>query len=223
MGRVVRHKITDKKFLLSTLTAIIILLIFSACSTTTLSGVWRDQNYHGKRFKKLLVVGISSGNIYRRLVEDTFCRQFRAYGIAAFPSYSLFSLEELKDKKALAAKIKGMGFDSMLISEVTGKKTRQSIQPGHTYVTGGFGYYEPPSSRRAWNDYYRRAYEIIHEPPYIIQYEVVSIENNLYDVRTEKLVWGAVSDTIVEGKMKDLISSFTEVVIKDLIQTHLFH
>lgn len=198
----------------------ILLVFLSACSTTTLTGVWKDPGYSGKLLHKVLVVGISDRDLYRRLLEDEFSRQLKTHGIVAVSSYMLFSDEELKDKNTVASKIRGMGFDAMLISRITGQRTDVVRQPGRIYVQHED--YRPRTYHRGWHEYYTKNYNIIHEPAYTIKYQVITMESNLYDTATDKLVWGVISDTVVEENLESQLKSYIQVVMDNLVKAKLF-
>lgn len=197
----------------------ILLVLLFGCSTTTLTGVWQDPAYSGKKIHKVLVVGISAQDVYRRLFEDEFSLQLKAHGVEAVQGYTLFSDAELRDRNAVAERIKNMGFDAMLVSRMVGKRTEEYVQPGHTYVQPYF--YQPHYYRDGWYTYYSQSYEIINEPPYVVQYQVLTMESNLYDAVADKLIWGAVSDTTVQGKVESVLKSYVKVVMDALAKSNL--
>ena len=53
-----------------------------------------------------------------------------------------------------------------------------------------------------------------------MQDEIVVLETNLYEAKTDKLIWSALSDTFVEtfdrGSSGEMIKSFIQVIIKKL-------
>ena len=51
--------------------------------------------------------------------------------------------------------------------------------------------------------------------------EVVSLETNLYETETGKLIWSAFSDTYVGTASEQEIKSFVEVIIKSLSDNQL--
>lgn len=197
----------------------IVSVLHAGCSTTTLTGVWQDPDFSGRSLRKVLVVGVSAQDLYRRLLEDAFSRQLEVRGVEAVPSYTLFSDAELQDKVAVAEKVRGMGFDATLISRMTGRRTEEIQQPGHTYVRP---LYQPTYYRKGWHSYYTQSYEIIHEPPYTVQYQVVTMASNLYDTAEDKLIWGAIADTVVQGRVESMLRSYVKVVMGSLGKANLF-
>jgi hypothetical protein len=60
----------------------------------------------------------------------------------------------------------------------------------------------------------------VRTPGYKVQDEIVSLETNLYDSQTDKLIWSALSDTFIgtlEGGVDNSsIKSFIQVIINKL-------
>ena len=63
---------------------IIFLLSLVACSSTKLTGIYKDRDYAGGYLKSVMIVGVSDNPKKRRLFEDTFAEQFKKTGIEAF-------------------------------------------------------------------------------------------------------------------------------------------
>ena len=195
-------------------------LLFWGCSTTTLTGIWQDPEYAGKTIKKILVVGISAKEVHRRQFEDQFSQKLNGLGLTAVASYTLFNEEELRDKNKVSARLRELQFDAMLISQMTGQRSETVQQPGRTYVLRD--HYYPPTYHLGWYPYYTYNYEIIHEPPYTVEYKVIIMESNLYEVATDKLIWGVTSETIVRGSIESLIKTYIKVVSDELTKAQLF-
>jgi hypothetical protein len=76
---------------------------------------------------------------------------------------------------------------------------------------GGYGYY----------GYYGMGYDVVHEPGYTRTTTIVRLETHLYDVRTEKLLWGAHSDTFDPSSTDDIIQSVSKTISKRLAKDGL--
>ena len=194
---------------------IILLSTLCACATTRLTGTWVNPAYQGKRFHRILVLGVCRNETYLRIFEDAMCRELKKRGVQAEPGYTLFPTGKRPDKEAISKEIAGQGFDAMIISQVTGKRTEAMVQPGYTYFLGP-PYYEPPYYYGDWYGYYYRSYEIVHEPAYVSTYEVVTVQSNMYDTATNALVWSVTSETEITGKTEDLINSLVTTLIKGM-------
>lgn len=196
-----------------------LLTLFSAlcaCSATSLTGTWVNPNYQGERFHKILVLGVCDNETYLRIFEDALCREFRKRGIQAEPGYSLFPEGKRPDRDAVLQKLSALGFDAMMISQVTGRRTEEIVHPGYTYSLGGPPFYAPAFYYRDWYDYYSRSYDLIHEPAYISRYKVVTVLSNIYDTKNNELIWSATSETVVDRDMEKLIDSLVNTLIQGM-------
>ena len=192
-------------------------ILLAGCSTTILSGSWKSPDYTGK-IKKVYIVGMAKQDTTRRILEDDFNRQFFTYGVIGISSYKDFPAGTEADEGKITANIKSNGADSVLITHVTGKRTEEVVNPGRITSAGpsyGGRYYD----RRYYNNYrsyYNERREVIYEPATISQFKVITVEANLYDAKTSKLIWSAQLETVVESDLQTLVDDFVKTVIKDM-------
>lgn len=198
------------------------LLLGAGCAATTMTGVWKNPDYLGGPLRKVLVIGVAENDTYRRIFEDDCSRRLRARGTIAVPSYTMFTGEELKEKDGVARKIDDQGYDAMLIAKILGHRTATEILPGRTYITRDRDlFYEPRYYRRGWHDYYLRSYEIVHEPPQVIQYDLMTAETKVFDPATERLIWSGLSETRIPETAEALFQSLTDALLKSLAEAGL--
>ena len=187
-----------------------LLLIFAAasCATTTLTKVWKDPNFGTGTIKKMMVVGIAKDPATRRLFEDTFAQSLAAHGVSVIKSYEVITLEELNNKKGAAEKIRALGADAVLATRLINKETVETYYPSWSYGM--------------WGGYYGMGYSSMIDPGYIVSEQVAKLETNVYDIKTGKLVWTALSDTWLDaGEQDRLISDFIGVMVKRMTKDGL--
>ena len=199
--------------LLALLTAGIVL---SACSSTMITGSWKNPDFTG-RVEKVYVVGIAKQETTRRIFEDGFSKQLATLGATGIPSYGDLKVNEETNQDLIAARIKANGADSVLMARAVGKRTEQVVNPG--YVSGpgygGRGYYPDPYYRH-YGGYYSRSYDVVYQPATVSEYQIITIEANLYSAASGELIWSAQLETVVEANLDALINDFIAVVTKDL-------
>jgi len=211
-----------KNYTCWTFAALLACFLCLACSTTVLTGSWRDPEYTGG-VKKVLVVGVSQNDFIRRQLEDEFVRQFREAGAQVEPSYAYFNVEQLKEQQAqVEAKVKELGFDQVIVSRLVDRRTEEIVQPGTTYATS----YPRGGYVGGWNGYYRESVTVVHQPPTAYRFEVVTIESKLFALGAGKLIWSGMLETELDGAAKagnkeSLIRSFVKVVVQDLKKERL--
>ncbi len=185
-----------------------IALLLTACASTQLHAVWRDPAYQA-RPAKIMVVGVAKNPINRRLFEDEFVLQLKARGTEAIASYTVLSDKLQSDHEAIAAKVKELGADTILITRLVSKKIVQTYIPGTRYY--------PPPHYGSWPNYYGYGYRYMQTPGYIVEDEYAVMETNLYEAKDDKLVWAASSETGILDSNQNLIQGYVEIMVKNMI------
>jgi hypothetical protein len=212
----------QKRKIISILSAVC-LLITASCSLTNLNAVWKDPQYQGGKLKNVLVIGGSTNQIIRRIFEDEFTAEFKTHGINAIQSYGIFPSEKTLDKDMIESKSRELGIDAILSATVVDRKTEKDYTPAPNY------YYYRNSYFYDWPNRYSRLYpggfpaRYPDERLLYSEYEVVSIETSIYDTQTGKLIWSALSDTVIGGSSELEISSLIRVVMKNLSENQLIN
>ena len=180
-------------------------MLVTACASTQLTSIWKDPSYQA-RPAKIMVIGLAKKPEIRRLFEDEFVRQLKARGTEAIASYTVLAEQQQNDQAAIAAKVKEMGADSVLLTRLVDKKTVQFYVPGTVYA--------PPPYYSSWPAYYGNSYSTMASPGYVGEDQYAVIETNLYEAGNEKLVWTATSETLMGDSNRNLIVAYIEVLVK---------
>jgi hypothetical protein len=192
---------------------ILIAMLVTACASTQLTSVWKDPSYQ-TRPAKIMVAGVAKNPINRRLFEDEFVQQLKSRGTDAIASYTVLSDAQQGDPAAIAKKVAELGADTVLITRLVSKKIVQVYVPGSSYF--------PPPFYGTWPDYYGYGYRYMYTPGYIADDEYAVIETNLYEAKSNKLVWAASSETgINDSDQKNLIQTYVGVMVKNMIELGL--
>ena len=195
-------------------TLILYTLLLAGCSSTTLTASWKNPEFN-QHLENVYLVGVAKNDVNRRLFEDAFKQKLDQVGASGIVSYTDFPKDE-SDKDRVMAKAKSRQADSILISRMVKKRTETVVEPGRitTYRTGYAPYYSPYYER--YDDFYSRRYETIYEPPTINQYDIATIEANLYSIESGELIWAAQLEVVAEGNLKKIVEDFIAVVMRDL-------
>jgi regulator of RNase E activity RraB len=196
--------------------AILLVFAFGACSTTTLTQVWKDPELKAGALKKIVVVAIANTPTRRQFFEDELAKHLASHGMSVIKSYNVMTLEEMKDKKGAAEVFRGMGMDAVLAARLVDRKTiekssttRHVISIGHFY--GG------------WEGYYETEYAYMLSPSQNDVEEVAKLETNVWDLATKKLAWSALSDTWLDRAAKDvLLSDFLGTLVSRMKADGMF-
>jgi hypothetical protein len=169
-----------------------------SCASTTVTDVWKDQNYQGKAQKILVIMAAKSPDM-REIFEGRFAAELENRGNNAIQSYKIIPAEEFTDKELVKSRIKSSDADTVLISRLVDTKTMESYSPGLVYHDW-WGYYNIVSANYG----------------YTRDVQVSYIETNLYDVKTGKLIWSGHSKTERTEGEQQLINTFIRIVIRKL-------
>lgn len=179
--------------------------LLTACATTELTFVWKNDKYTGGPVRSIAVVGLSQKPAVRDLFEDEFVRELKAHGVDAVPSYTVLLSHELADRELAIAKIKTLDTDSVLATRLLNRKMVQTYAP--TVYTFPNYYWDRPG-------YYGYA---ITGGQVTLDEEVVLLETNLYDVKTGQLLWTARTDTWLADAQQTLVRGFAKTIIDKMI------
>ena len=209
-----RNSLTASLTLGSTLGILVLTTFFlPGCSQTKVTSVWVDQEYQGDGIDNVFVVGVSKDGGLRRIFEDEFVTLFKQRGVKATSSYRVVPDEELRNEKKLDMKVKESGSDTILMTRLIDiRKDTQYIPPDYVYAP-------PAHYYGGWHGYYNRSYMM--SPGYTVEYETAVLETNLYDLKSDKLIWSARSDAPTDGKMGKHIKDFAQSIIKQLAEAKL--
>jgi hypothetical protein len=184
-------------------------IIFScvAAGKTTLKSVWKDVNYTGGNFKKILIIGAAERHPVRRDFENEFAEQLKAKGIHAVKSHTIISKSKMLDKEAVLSIIEGLNIDAVLVTRLLYQETASQLYPkGKVHV-------KTPSYYNDFNDYVNHSImsRVSGDPN-----RLVHLETNFYELKNEKRIWSALSETFVEGAPKREIKDFIKIMIKQM-------
>lgn len=194
----------NKAYRLLTVVLALSFLLTGSCASTKVSAVWKDESYKGK-VSRVLIMGIAEDETTTRFFEDQFSKQLRKRGIEAVSSHTVLPVGEELDKETVESKVKELGIDTVLITRYLDQKTRTAHIPGQLYVV--------PDYYRGYMGFYNTGYRHVYEPGRDIDHVYISLETNVYDVESGKLVWSALSETFEEGAPYHLVKEFIEIMI----------
>jgi hypothetical protein len=187
-----------------------VLIIACAGPGTKLTHIWVDEAHRGNPVSDILVIGLTykDNEEVRRSFEDSFVRHLRATGIEAISSVDAISIPaNMKlEKEEILKAVNKYNNDAVIITHLVDKEAKEVYNaPSHE---GYFGYY-------GW------AYGYSHSASYSRTRTSVRLATNLYDVKTEKLIWSGKSKTLNPDSTKQMIDDVIKVVIKDLQKNNL--
>jgi hypothetical protein len=205
-----------KNYVLALLALMAVLGAIVSCSSSSMNmqGTWVDESRQGEPMDDFLVIGVSDSTENRRAFENALVSELQKRQLRATPSVVIMPADQIITRETVLEAIEGRKIDAVLVTRLIGVDTTYSYTPEETYVLPD-PYYEK------FYAYYSRSYETVHEPGYLVEDTVVSLETNLYETKGEKLVWSGVSKSFNPADANEVISALSKLIVDTLVSEGL--
>ncbi len=192
---------------------LLVTFLLAGCSKTSVTGSWKKSDYNGKPFTSIMVVGLTGDPNNKMLWETVMADRLRTGNvpevtttISSFPNDRNIEADEIVN---LATE---KGIQGLLVTRLVDTRKEEVYYPpsgGYGYP-GSFGYYSH------FGSYYPHAYARSYRPGYTATRTKVLLETNLYDVKTQELIWSMSSDTFDPRSVNQLADSVSKKVLATL-------
>jgi hypothetical protein len=192
-------------------------MLIVLCAVTAGSGKstkmvmsWKNPEYSGKPFKKVLLIGMSANSARRDDFEDALSQALAKPGLEVISGNSLLLRPGSKlDLDYLRMQIRENKIDGVVLSRLVSVKTDYSYFPGAAYFDP---YY------RSFYGYYSTLYPVVYSPGYLVADTKVRIETNIYATTPPdgELVWTGTSDTVDPNSAAKVIKSVVKLLTVEL-------
>ena len=188
------------------LVAVGLALAIAGCSTVSVTNQWRDPQFAGPPATNFVVVGIARNETTRRVFEDTFVANLRAAGVQAQPAYTQIEAGE-NGKVKLTDLVRASGADAVLTTRVQRVQQKVDVSPGYYY--GGYG---------GFYGWYGGAWA---SAPTVSQYEVVTLETNVWDPKSGTLIWAATTERVASPDIPKVTTQLAVALIPRMRADHI--
>jgi len=182
--------------------------LLTACQTTSLQSAWYDTSYKGGPFRKVVVIASDGTTADSRVFEDIFVQKLQAAGVQAIPGYTTVPPDARRTESTFAPAVAATGADGVILVRLLRIDTKTQVStvmmpgpmvgPWGGYYGGGFyggGFYAAPE---------------------VTQYDVASVETNVYNVNTKSLVWAATTQTVNPTTVAKEAPGYADIIIAQL-------
>jgi hypothetical protein len=184
---------------------VVAVLVLAACASTSLVNQWKDPEYAGHAFRRILVLGVTKQASTRRTFEDEFVSQLKAAGVDAVQSYTVLPEDGQVEEAKLVKAVETVGADGVITARLVKAEQKTQITPGYYQPVPTVGFY-------GW---YSSAWMGVYEPPMVYQYDVYTSETSLYDQSGGKVVWSGTAQTSAPGSdLRKEIAAYARIMIK---------
>ncbi len=194
------------------------LIAHFGCSATQVKQAWIDEAYEGRKPENVLIIAIMGNPTVQREIESQFARRFRDRGIKATEGFRIMPVDQLPAQEArdvVVAKVRELKVDAVLIVRPAGSRNTEENIPGMTLVHGmGYGGAAVVASSAPMAPS-TQAYS--HNTIFL------SMETQLYNAQTEKLIWLLQTETRLDGPPQEGIQPYVSLVARKLFSAKPFH
>ena len=188
------------------LLCLLLVTVTTACAPIKKLEVWKDETYSSQP-QKILLIALAKRDNIRRQSENVLANQLVKKGVEAIPSYKVLPQSEEKlDRQAVEAKVRELGFDTVLVARSIGQTEITNHQYGGV-VLGGVAVY----SDGGWHGY---AYGYSYNREYDSDYFIVS--TRLYDVHSERPAWSYLAQVKVDGSKEKAVNQLIPTIVEQL-------
>ena len=186
----------------------------SGCATTKLTDVWKDPKYTAGPVQKVMVLGVSKEPKTRIMFEGVYVKALNEAGITAVASHKVLPDSDKLEKDEIKKAASDEGCDSVIITHLVGIEQKEVHQAAiyDRRVYGGYG---------SFGNHYAGTYDYVAVPGSTIEQELVRLQTNLYDLKSEKLIWRATSKTVEPGAIKSFSEEVSQLLVKSLQKNKL--
>lgn len=180
--------------------------------STKLIVSWKNPEYSGARFHRILVLGMSAKPGVRADFEDALSALITQAGVEAVPGNTILLRPEgtKLDLNYLKTQVSTFKIDAVIVSRLVKVDKNITYVPGTPYMP--YPYYGN------FYGYYGALYPVVYSPDYLREDTTVRVETNVYAVSSGEgqLVWTGTSDTFNPKSADKAISGLSKLIMKEL-------
>ena len=195
----------------------IVFALASCAPSTKISGSWSSPDKPASPYKKILTTALSSNLVNRQAFEEELVATLLEDGVQATSSLTLIPLGSAESKEGMAKAIKTIqeaGFDGILTIALLDQTSETRYVQGSTaYAPMGYGGYYG-----RFGGYYGYYGSMTYDPGYYTTDKLYYIEVNLYDAKSEGLVWSSQSETTNPSNLEAFSHTFAGVVVDRMVK-----
>jgi hypothetical protein len=181
---------------------ILLLFILAGCaSKPSITEFWMDETFEVQPYGKILIIGAAEKITFRNLFEAELVKQLQSMGIDAVPSYEILPYNNMLTRELVISAVEKSGIDSVLITSLVDRKKKTVY-----YSLNGSNPY----------GYYTGLYTAMGGVGRVDSYEIpiLYLKTNLYDARSEKMIWSITSESEYKYNIKSINSAITLIINK---------
>lgn len=199
------------RFLL--LAAILILAVLPLAAGTKIIHRWVLTGQPIPKLHKILVIGVLENYLIRQEFEDEMEKLLAKSGVHGIKSHMVLPSREEVSEAELRKWIVEGDFDGALVIRPKDVRTETQEVVTSAVVT----YYAPPAPYYGFYPYMHMAWGQVYPiSSYTKEDTIVRAEFNLYNTKTEKLIWNGETETLHSKDFGKLGKEYAKTIVKQM-------
>ena len=204
---------------LSKITLVLFLTsICCSCASTSLVDTWRNPGLRPERLQRVIVVSITKKDANRRVYEEMLSGELSRRGVQAVAGYTRFPSGERIDWNMLDKAVKNAAAQAVLTVQTIKVEQQTTIQPGYVGSYPGYWY---PEAFPTWSLHGYYGSMAHYGPSYISTYDIATIQVNLFEASSGKLLWAATFTSSEPEKVISVSQDLARLVVESLVKEGL--
>lgn len=198
------------------LLSLCLLLIVTGCNSSKITSSWKAPNTPSQQYNRLMVLALvpqTEGSLQEKM-ENHLVGDLQDMGydvISALKEYGPKSFDKM-DEEAAIAKLQNSGVDAVITVVLLDKKKESNYIPGRL-IFSPYGYYYG----NFWG--YRTAlYHRIYEPGYYVTDTKYFWESNLYEMKTQKLIYSVHTESFDPVNASSLGHEYGLLIVSNMLK-----
>ena len=179
------------------LLVVVLALATVSCKTARLVDTWGTKDYVGPPVERLMIVGLARNPAARSHYENAFVDKLSNYGVVSVASINVVPELVDIDRKTVESWLARYTLDGVIVTRVTTTKPARHYVPPHVSLGGWYGTWAVDSEMAPEN-------------------EKFYLEADLFDAKTEELLYSAVLKTKIKGDRTKAIHAVIDRLATDM-------
>ncbi|MBX9781731.1 MAG: hypothetical protein K2X48_00420 [Chitinophagaceae bacterium] len=192
------------------------LLLAGGCTSSKITTSWKAENKLIEKYNRILILGLihDKDRGLQERMENHLAGDLQLLGyntVTSLKEYGPKAFNGMNEQEALA-KLKSSGVDAVLTIVLLDKQKERYYVPGRMYYSPYGPYYN-----RFWG-YRGILYERIYEPGYYVTDTKYFWESNLYDMKTQELVYSVQTESFDPVNTESQAHEYGKMIVKDMVK-----
>jgi hypothetical protein len=185
---------------------LLVIVIYSCSPSTQMTDIYVDETFTGKRFNKILVLGLAKDEWKRKVYENEFRSQLLNHNVEVLMAWQELPKGEQLNRETFEKYFREKNVDAILVAIEGGESVDKTLYSGggssHVYV-GFYGFYASTAS------YYFNS-------EFIAEEKIVHMRTNLYETTEGKIIWSAKSQSFEPSSTGDVVKAVSSKVVGEI-------